>query len=58
MLRSGDINITVPTKAVRDRAIGIPLTEDFKVYRKDYLIEVLRVPLSLRVVSEKGTDNT
>ena len=58
LLRSGDIDVTVPTEAARDRAMGIPPTEDLKVYRKDYLVEIPGVPLSLRVASEKSADNT
>jgi hypothetical protein len=58
MLHSGDIDVTLPDEASRDKAQGIPPTEAFKVYRKDYLVEVGGVPLSLRVACEKGANNT
>ena len=58
MLRSGDINVTVPDKTTKDRAQGLPLTEDLKIYKKDYLVEILKIPLAVRVAGEKGADNT
>jgi hypothetical protein len=58
ILHSGDIDIIMPDKASKDRAHGLPLTEKLKIYKKDYLIEVSGVPLSVRVVYEKKADNT
>jgi hypothetical protein len=48
----------MPDKASKDRAHGLPLTEKLKIYKKDYLIEIPDVPLSVRVVCEKKADNT
>jgi hypothetical protein len=58
VLWSGDINIIVPDEAIRDRARYLPLTEYLKIFRKDYLVEVLSVPLSVEVNYEKGVDNS
>jgi UDP-N-acetylmuramyl pentapeptide synthase len=58
VLYSGDIDVTMPDKASKDRAQGIPPTEALKIYRKDYLIEVLEVLLSLQVAGEKNVNNT
>src|SRR5277367_4813399 len=58
VLHSGDIDVTVPDEATRDRAQGLPATEEFKVFRKDYLVEVPSVPLSTQVTYERGADNT
>ena len=58
VLRSGDIDVTVPDEATKDRAQGLPSTEDLKIYKKDYLVEVPGVPLAVRVAGEKGADNT
>ena len=57
MLHSGDINVTVPDEASKDRAYGLPSTETLKIFRKDYLVKVPSVPLSVRVACEKGADN-
>jgi hypothetical protein len=58
MLHSGDIDVIMPDEAFKDRAYGLSLTEELKIYKKDYLIEVPDVPLSVRVVCEKRADNT
>ena len=58
MLHSGYINMTVPDKAVRDRAQGLPSTGELKIFKRDYLVEVLSIPLSVRVVYKKGADNS
>jgi hypothetical protein len=57
VLHSGDIDIIMSNKAFKDRAHGLPLTEKLKIYKKDYLIEVSDIPLSVRVACEKGVDN-
>jgi hypothetical protein len=57
VLYSGDIDVTMPDKAFKDRIYGLLLTEALKIYKKDYLVEVLSVPLSVRVACEKGADN-
>jgi hypothetical protein len=58
VLYSGDIDVTMPDEAFKDRAYGLPSTEALKIYKKDYLVEVPSVPLSVRVACEKGADNT
>jgi hypothetical protein len=57
VLRSGDIDVTVPDEAAKDRAHGLPSTETLKIFKRDYLVEVPSVPLSVRVACEKGADN-
>jgi hypothetical protein len=58
VLHSGDIDVTMPDEASKDRAHGLPSTEELKIYKKDYLIEVPGVPLGVHVACEKGADNT
>jgi hypothetical protein len=58
ILHSGDIDIIISDKAFKDRAHGLPLTEKLKIYKKDYLIKVPNIPLSVRVACEKEADNT
>jgi hypothetical protein len=58
ILHSGDIDVIIPDKASKDRAHGLPLTEKLKIYKKNYLIKIPDVPLSVRVACEKGADNT
>jgi hypothetical protein len=58
VLHSGDIDVTVPDEASKDRAQGLPSTEALKIYKKDYLVEIPGVPLSVRVACEKEANNT
>ncbi len=58
VLRSGDIDVVMPDEASKDRAHGLPSTEELKILKKDYLVEVPGVWLSVRVVGERGADNT
>jgi hypothetical protein len=57
VLHSGDIDIIIPDKAFKDRAYGLPLTEKLKIYKKNYLIEIPDISLSVRVACEKKADN-
>ena len=57
VLHSGDIDVTVPDEAAKDRAQVLPSTEELKIFKKDYLVEVIAVPLSTQVACEKGADN-
>jgi hypothetical protein len=47
VLHSGDINITVLDKAVRDREQRLLSTGELKIFKKDYLMEVPSVLLSV-----------
>lgn len=47
ILQSGDIDVTVPDEAAKDRAQGLPSTEELKIFKRDYLVEVPSVPLSV-----------
>jgi hypothetical protein len=58
VLNSGDIDVAVPDEATMDKAQGIPPTEELKIHRKDYLVEVLGVPLNTKVASGKQADNS
>ena len=57
VLQSGDIDVAVPDEATMDRAQGIPLTEELRVHRRDYLVEVPGVPLDTKVACGKQADN-
>ena len=58
VLHSGDIDVTLPDEATKDRAQGLPPTEGLKIFKRDYLVEIPGVPLSVRVACEKGADNS
>ena len=58
MLYSGDIDIIILNKASKNRTRGLLLTEEFKIFKKNYLIEVPNILLSVRVACEKEADNT
>jgi hypothetical protein len=47
----------MPDKASKDRTYGLLSTKALKIYKKDYLVEVPSIPLSVRVVCEKRADN-
>jgi hypothetical protein len=47
-----------PDEASKNKAHELSLTEELKIYKKDYLIEVSSVPLSVHVAYEKRADNT
>ena len=56
-LHSGDIDVTVPDVATKDRAQGILSTESIKIHKKDYLVEVTGVPLTLQVADGPQANN-
>jgi hypothetical protein len=58
VLQSGDIDVIIPDKASKNKAYGLLLTEELKIYKKDYLIKVPSIPLSVYIVCEKEADNT
>jgi hypothetical protein len=58
VFHSGDIDVIMPDEAFKDRAQGLLLTKALKIYKKDYLVEILNIPLSVRVVCEKKANNT
>jgi hypothetical protein len=58
VLYNGDIDVIISDEAFKNRAHGLLLTEELKIYKKDYLIEVSSILLSVYVACEKGADNT
>ncbi len=58
VLRSGDVDVTVTSEDMRDRAQNLPLTEDLKIIRRDHFLEVPGVPLATPVVKGKQADNS
>ena len=58
VLYSGDIDVILPDEAIEDRAQGLPSIEGLKIFKRDYLVEISGVPLSMRVACEKGADNS
>jgi hypothetical protein len=58
VLYSGDIDIIILNKAFKDKAYRLLLIEELKIYKKDYLIKIPSILLSVYVACEKGADNT
>jgi hypothetical protein len=56
-LQSGDIDVTVPTEAAKERAQSLTPSDEIKVHKRDYLIELPGVPLATRVACGKQADN-
>jgi hypothetical protein len=58
VLHSGDIDIIISDEASKNRAYKLSLTKKLKIYKKDYLIKILDILLSVHVVYEKRANNT
>jgi hypothetical protein len=58
VLYSEDINVSVLDKTVKNRVYRLSLIDKLKIFKKNYLVEVLEVSLSVRVVEKKRTDNS
>jgi hypothetical protein len=58
VLYSGDIDVIILDEVSKDKTHGLLLTEELKIYKKNYLIEIPGILLSLYVVYEKEADNT
>jgi predicted nucleotidyltransferase len=55
---SSDIDIIISDEASKNRAHGLLLIEELKIYKKDYFIEVPSILFSVHVICEKEADNT
>jgi hypothetical protein len=47
VLYSGDINVTIPDKTVKDRVYRLSLTNKLKIFKKNYLVKILEISLSV-----------
>jgi hypothetical protein len=47
VLYSGDINMTVLDKIIKDCAYRLLLTDELRIFKKDYSVEMLEVLLSI-----------
>ena len=56
-IRSGNIEVIVPDQTAKDHALNQTSIDGVKILRQNYSVEVLAVPLSLRVDSGKIVDN-
>lgn len=58
VLRSGDVEAMVPSQQAKDRILSQAIdTENIKVLRQDYPVEVWGVPLAIKVASGREADN-
>jgi hypothetical protein len=58
VLYSGDIDVIILDEAFKNKAYGLLLTEELKIYKKNYFTKVPGILLSVYVVYEKEADNT
>jgi hypothetical protein len=58
VLYSGDIDVIILDEVSKNKTHRLLLTEELKIYKKDYLIEIPGILLSVHVVYEKEADNT
>jgi hypothetical protein len=47
MLYNSNINITILDKTVKNRVYRLLLTDKLRIFKKDYLVEILEVLLSI-----------
>jgi hypothetical protein len=47
VLYSSDINITVLDKTVKNRVYRLLLTDELRIFKKDYLVKILGILLSI-----------
>ena len=45
-------------EAVRDRVQALSSIRDFKIFKRDYLVKISEVPLTVSVTEKKTADNT
>jgi hypothetical protein len=57
MLHSSNINITVLDKTVKNCIYRLLLTDKLRIFKKDYLVEVLEILLSVQVIKKKRVNN-
>jgi predicted nucleotidyltransferase len=58
VLYNSDIDIIILNKAFKNKAYELSLTKELKIYKKNYLIEILSILFSVHVVYEKRANNT
>jgi hypothetical protein len=57
VLYNSNINITVLDKTVKNRVYRLLLTDKLRIFKKNYLVEMLEILLSMRVIKKKEADN-
>jgi hypothetical protein len=57
VLYSGDINVTVLDETAKNHAYKLLLINKLRIFKKDYLVEVLEILLSVQVIEKKRADN-
>jgi hypothetical protein len=57
VLYSSNINMTVLDETVKDCVYRLLLTDKLRIFKKNYLVEVLGILLSVRVTEKKRADN-
>ena len=53
VLYSEDIDITILDEIVKNRVYRLSSTNELKIFKKNYLVEILEISLSVRVVEKK-----
>jgi hypothetical protein len=56
-LGSKDLDLHVKTQTTKDKLLNGPNLIGFKVLRKDYLLKILGVPLSIQIENGKHVNN-
>jgi hypothetical protein len=57
ILYSDNINITILDKIAKDHTYRLLSTNELRIFKKNYLVEVLEISLSVQIIKEKMVDN-
>jgi hypothetical protein len=57
VLYSSNINITILDKTIKNRVYRLLLTDKLRIFKKNYLVEILGILLNVRVIEKKRADN-
>ena len=57
-LNSGDVDVYIPSQTTKDQILNGLDAPGLRILRKDYLLEVLGVPLKTSINSKRDIDNS
>jgi hypothetical protein len=57
VLYNSNINMTVLDKTVKNCVYRLLLTDELRIFKKDYLVEMLEILLNVRVIKKKKANN-
>jgi hypothetical protein len=49
--------VTILDKTIKNHIYRLLLTNELKIFKKNYLVKMLEIPLNVRVIEKKRADN-